>query len=146
MRPKLGLDPADPGGDALVASLLELMQHNGVDYTAGLRSLSALVGGGDTAAGSAADRFGEGFEAWAAAWRPGVVATPEEMDRRNPLYIPRNHAVEEALAAATGGNLAPFHELLAVLRDPFTERPGLERFAEPAPPEIAACHRTFCGT
>jgi uncharacterized protein YdiU (UPF0061 family) len=146
MRSKLGLDPADPSGDALVASLFELMRSNRVDYTAGLRSLSALAGGGHTAAGAAAERFGEGFEAWVAAWRPRVVATPEEMDRRNPLYIPRNHLVEEALAAATAGDLAPFHELLAVLPDPFTRRPGLERFAEPAPAEVAACHRTFCGT
>ena len=31
------------------------------------------------------------------------------MDRVNPVYIPRNHLVEEALAAATAGDLDPLH-------------------------------------
>jgi uncharacterized protein YdiU (UPF0061 family) len=144
MRSKLGLDPADTEGDALVASLLELMQANAVDYTAGLRSLSGLVAADGERA--AADRFGDGVDAWAADWRPRVVATPDELDRRNPLFIPRNHLVEEALAAATAGDLDPFRELLAVVADPFTARPGLDRYTRPAPPEVAACHRTFCGT
>jgi uncharacterized protein YdiU (UPF0061 family) len=67
------------------------------------------------------------------------------MDRVNPVYIPRNHLVEEALTAATAGDLAPFTELVEVLGHPYEQRPGLERYAEPAP---AGCppHVTFCGT
>jgi uncharacterized protein YdiU (UPF0061 family) len=67
------------------------------------------------------------------------------MDRVNPVYVPRNHLVEEALAAATAEDTAPFDELLAVLADPYVERPGLERFAQPAPPDFGR-YRTFCGT
>jgi uncharacterized protein YdiU (UPF0061 family) len=67
------------------------------------------------------------------------------MDLVNPVYIPRNHLVEEALTAATAGDLAPMHELVAVLERPFTERPGLERYAAPAPASFAG-YRTFCGT
>ena len=55
------------------------------------------------------------------------------MDRVNPIYIPRNHLVEEALAAATAGDLGPLHRLLAAVTAPFDERAGLERYAEPAP-------------
>ena len=67
------------------------------------------------------------------------------MDRVNPAYIPRNHKVEEALAAATAGDLGPFGALLDVLSQPFDERPGLEAFAAPAPSSFGA-YRTFCGT
>ncbi|HAS31448.1 MAG TPA: hypothetical protein DCS84_03960, partial [Microbacterium sp.] len=67
------------------------------------------------------------------------------MDARNPVYIPRNHLVEEALDAATAGDLEPFEHLLAVVRSPFVEREGWERFAQPAPDSFGP-YRTFCGT
>ena len=67
------------------------------------------------------------------------------MDRVNPVYIPRNHLVEEALAAATDGDLEPFRRLLDVLARPYDERPGLEVYAAPAPVSSVP-YRTFCGT
>jgi uncharacterized protein YdiU (UPF0061 family) len=67
------------------------------------------------------------------------------MDRVNPVYIPRNHLVEEALAAATVGNLDELARLLEAVTSPFDERSGLERYAEPAP-ESFGPYRTFCGT
>ncbi len=67
------------------------------------------------------------------------------MDRVNPVYIPRNHLVEEALAAATDGDLAPLDGLLTAVTAPYDERPGLERYAEPAPEDFGK-YRTFCGT
>ena len=69
------------------------------------------------------------------------------MRRVNPLYIPRNQRVEEALSAASDhGDMAPFHALLAVLQRPFDEAPGQDRYAQPAQPAQAAGYRTFCGT
>jgi uncharacterized protein YdiU (UPF0061 family) len=67
------------------------------------------------------------------------------MDRTNPVYIPRNHLVEEALAAATADDLGPLQQLLEVLAHPYDERPGLERYAAPAPGDSGP-YRTFCGT
>ena len=90
--------------------------------------------------------LGDGASVWADRWRQQVVSSPDELDRRNPIYVARNHIVEEALAAATAGDLAPFEQLLAVVTDPFTERPGLERYAAPAPPDFTTGYRTFCGT
>jgi uncharacterized protein YdiU (UPF0061 family) len=60
------------------------------------------------------------------------------------VYVPRNLLVEEALSAAVAGDLAPFEQLLSVVRQPYAVRPGLERFAEPGPDDGA--YRTFCGT
>jgi uncharacterized protein YdiU (UPF0061 family) len=67
------------------------------------------------------------------------------MDRTNPLYIPRNHLVEEALDAATAGDLEPVRRLTDVVRRPFDERPGLERYATPAPEDFGR-YVTYCGT
>ena len=67
------------------------------------------------------------------------------MDRVNPVYVPRNHLVEEALDAATAGDLDPLGRLLAAVTRPFDDRPGLERYAEPAPQDFGS-YRTFCGT
>jgi serine/tyrosine/threonine adenylyltransferase len=67
------------------------------------------------------------------------------MDHVNPLYIPRNHHVEAALAAATDGDLGPFRQLVDVLAQPFDERPGLESYAVPAPSSFGQ-YQTFCGT
>ena len=83
-------------------------------------------------------------EAWAERW---LAHSPdaEAMDRVNPVYIPRNHLVEEALQAATDGDLAPFNRLLDVVTHPVGERPGLERYAEPAPATFGP-YTTYCGT
>jgi serine/tyrosine/threonine adenylyltransferase len=139
MAAKLGLPAPAP---ELVSDLLELLRAQRVDFTNFFRSLSA---------GTARTLFGEPepFDAWAArrdvllpADRAGVAAA---MDRVNPAYIPRNHLVEEALTAATAGDLAPFERLLDVVLSPFTQRPGLEEYARPAP-SGGAPHVTYCGT
>ena len=58
--------------------------------------------------------------------------------------MPRNALVEEALTAATEGDLDPVHRLLDAVTRPYDERPGLERYA--APPLEDLPYRTFCGT
>jgi uncharacterized protein YdiU (UPF0061 family) len=150
MRSKLGLgvgDDANDGatnsasGDGLVVELLEIMQANGVDYTGGFRALSAVLRGEQRD-----ELFGDRFPDWADRWRPKVTASPDELDQQNPIYVPRNHLMEEALHAATAGDLAPFEQLLAAVVDPFNERSGLDRYAEPAPVDFAAGYQTFCGT
>ncbi len=67
------------------------------------------------------------------------------MDRVNPVYIPRNHLVEQALAAATEGDLDPLDQLLGAVAAPYQERPGLQRYAAAAPTDFGP-YQTFCGT
>jgi uncharacterized protein YdiU (UPF0061 family) len=151
MRAKLGLAADGPDVSPLIADLVTLMQAQRVDHTGFFRSLSASLTGD---AEQLRAQFSEPAEldAWAARWRAALAAegrSPEEvaagMDRVNPVYIPRNHLVEEALSAATDGDLAPFRRLLDVLARPFDERPGLEAYAVAAPPSTVP-YRTFCGT
>lgn len=67
------------------------------------------------------------------------------IEAENPIYIPRNHLVEEALSAATEGDMAPFMTLLARVQAPFTPVEGSERYALPATVDAPAIV-TFCGT
>jgi uncharacterized protein YdiU (UPF0061 family) len=145
MRRKLGLlDGVEESVSApLVEELLTLLHANHVDHTSFFRNLGAAARGDAEVARSMFLDLA-GFDAWAERWRalgPNAAA----MDLVNPVYIPRNHLVEEALTAATAGELDPLLRLLEAVRRPFDERPGLERYAEPAPQDFGA-YRTFCGT
>jgi uncharacterized protein YdiU (UPF0061 family) len=144
MRAKLGLGGTDDDVVApLVTELLEQLQQSHVDHTSFYRLLGrAARGDTEPARGLFIDLAA--FDQWLARWRalgPDAAA----MDRVNPVYIPRNHLVEEALAAGTDDDLGPLERLLTAVTAPFDERPGLERYAEPAPEDFGT-YRTFCGT
>jgi uncharacterized protein YdiU (UPF0061 family) len=138
MRAKLGLSDAVETAvlTPLVDDLLVLLKESRADYTSFFRRLSAED------KGLSCDITG--FDEWAARWR-GLAPDTDLMDRTNPIYIPRNALVEEALAAATAGDLDPLSRLLDAVTAPFDERPGHERYAGPAPDEFGP-YRTFCGT
>ncbi len=138
---KLGLDgPVDRG---LVAELLALLESGHADWTSFFRGLAAAArGDAEPVRGRVLDL--PAFDDWLARWRERDP-DPRAMDRVNPVYVPRNHLVEEALAAATAGDLEPLHELLEAVLRPFEARPGLERYADPAPDDFGR-YRTFCGT
>ncbi len=149
MHAKLGLEVGAVDGDALIAELLDLMATQRVDYTSCLRSLSSAVRGDDATARSLVPEP-EAFDAWSTRWLAAVgddrVTVAERMDRVNPIYIPRNHVVDEVLTAASWGDQQAFADLLDAVTHPYERRPGSERFAVPAPPDSGAAFRTFCGT
>ncbi len=157
MRQKLGLARVAADDLALATDFLATMQGQGVDYTQAFRRLS------DAAAhtGSAADTDlrklyadDTALKAWLLRWRSRLESEPGDPAQRvlamravNPVYIPRNHKVEEALdAAVERGDYAPFEKLLAVLKRPFDERKDLAAYAEPATARESAHYQTFCGT
>ncbi|WP_461480103.1 protein adenylyltransferase SelO [Mycobacterium sp. HUMS_1102779] len=142
MRAKLGLS-ADAGAAQLIDELLALLKAGRVDYTSFFRHLGRAARGD---AGPARELFDDaaGFDDWLSRWR-ALEPDPESMDRTNPVYIPRNHLVEETLSAATDGDLEPLERLLEAVTAPYDERPGLQRYAAPAPEDFGA-YRTFCGT
>jgi uncharacterized protein YdiU (UPF0061 family) len=151
MRAKLGLAERNEDDRALIDGLLTLMHAQRADFTSSFRALSASVRGNPAPARSL---FGEhaAFDDWRDRWSARLSsegrdpqAVADAMDRVNPVYIARNHHVEEALAAATAGDLSPFTRLLDVISRPFDERPGLEAYAAPAPPSFGR-YVTFCGT
>jgi uncharacterized protein YdiU (UPF0061 family) len=146
MRRKLGLFTAEPEDQALVGALLTWMQHAKADFTNTFAELSREL---DVGASSAAD---EGFFRWHESWRARLARQPQseaESDglRRahNPVFIPRNHRVEEALAAAERGDLGVMERLMAILSSPYDPARDAPEYREPAP-DAGAGYQTFCGT
>ena len=152
MRRKLGLASEEDEDLQLVEELLGHMQRDQVDFTQAFRALIAAAEG-------RAAPFRRLFaahspiDAWLARWQARLARDPQSQEARgasmrqtNPVYIPRNHKVEEALAAAEQeGDLSKFDRLLEAVRHPFEERPGFEDLARPAPEDFGP-YRTFCGT
>ena len=138
MATKLGLEKGE-GKEALVDELLVWMEETGADYTSTFRALT------DTMSLPAAP------EVWLERWRASVIkaggfeAALERM-ATNPVYIPRNHKVQQALDAAEAGDYAPFHALVELLKSSFTPRRGFEGFAAPPSSETTEPFVTYCGT
>lgn len=150
---KIGLTELDRDTSSeFVGELLELMQAGNADFTLTFRRLSDALSDKTTRFLALFDNHAD-IELWLERWleaakhqsqSPQEVATA--MQGINPIYIPRNHKVEEALAAAVDvGNLQPFETLHDVLSHPFEEREGLEDFSQPPPADFGE-YVTYCGT
>lgn len=150
MRAKLGLDDGDDELDAtLVADLLGLLRQDHVDFTTFFRAAAATLRGDRARDARGLFLSLPAWETWEVHWRErlGTAATPataDAMDAINPVYIPRNHAVEDALTAATVGDLAPLTRLTDAVTRPFDERDGLADLAAPGPE--GDTYVTYCGT
>ncbi|MEM7508363.1 MAG: YdiU family protein [Pseudomonadota bacterium] len=150
MGAKLGLAEGDAqeGDRDLVQGFLDMLHQHKIDFTNGFRSLLTVVEEPDAVPQPLSQI--DDFAAWREGWSARLERTsPQDavarMTRANPLYIPRNHRVEQALEAANAGDFSPFTRLMDVLSDPFTRREGLEDYAQPAP-ESFGDFQTFCGT
>lgn len=154
VRTKLGLTltAVDDDVDRLLAQdWLELLEQHGVDFTLGWRRLADAAEGNSELL-EALFPSPDAVRPWLERWhqrlsRQPTSAVAASMRAVNPIYIPRNHLVEEALAAASEhADLAEFERFLDVITHPYKERPGLEDYAQPASREFTACYKTFCGT
>jgi uncharacterized protein YdiU (UPF0061 family) len=151
MRAKLGLTAQSPVEANLFHSLLTLFESHRIDLTNGMRALSDVVRGRRERMHALFD-MPLAFDTWARPWLDALNLDPRDsndiadaMDAVNPAYVPRNHIVETALAAASAGDLAPLDSLMEVLLHPFHERAGLEDYARPMPSDWEG-YQTFCGT
>jgi len=138
---KIGLTVLRPGDDTLITELLQLMADNSVDYTNTFRGLLT---------GNARDQFDNtaGFDTWAERWRQRLCDVPDAetvMAQNNPVFVARNHRVEQMIAAAVEGDFAPFHRLRKVLARPYDTQPDAADLTQPPTPEEVV-PATFCGT
>jgi uncharacterized protein YdiU (UPF0061 family) len=143
MMAKLGI--ADLAHSGFIAQTLQQMANARADFTRFFTALTRHVEGRNV---ELSDFFTspQALDEWQAQWdklrSPNALAL---MQTHNPVYIARNHRVEEALAAAVEGNLLPLHRLLIAIRAPFTAQ---DEFAdlENAPGPQEEVLQTFCGT
>ena len=147
---KIGIEAGGAGDWNIVESLLAAMADGEADFTLVFRHLSdALESGNDNAVITLFSQPAAIVE-WLTVWRARLQACDRSqavglMRRTNPIFIPRNHRIEEAIRAGNDGDFAPFHRLNELLQQPFTARAEFTEFeAAPLPDEVV--HATFCGT
>jgi uncharacterized protein YdiU (UPF0061 family) len=146
----------------LIESFLNLMKKGAVDFTlafyslAEAHSLKEPLSPGNP--GPPSRLFGlfpsnlqPEVKEWVSQWKSALLKTASDnpvatLKAANPLIIPRNHKVEEALGAAQAGDLGPFQSLLEALKNPYSTEIKYSAFQSPAPGEFTAQFQTFCGT
>jgi serine/tyrosine/threonine adenylyltransferase len=151
MRRKLGLATEEADDLALAQDLLQRMEAGRADFTLTFRALAGAATNGE----AARQRFDDPtqFDAWAESWRARLArehVTPTEIARRlnaaNPAIIPRNHLIEEVIAAAVSErDFRPFEAMHQALSRPFEDRLAGDRYSDPPRPEEVV-QATFCGT
>ncbi len=138
--------------DAFMQSAFVAMTENKVDFTLFFRHLTEVANGADPR------RFLDLFEdavngqKWLDDWSETFIKDTVSNSQRvkgmqeiNPVYIPRNHRVEQAIQAGMNDDFSLFHELVQVLSKPFEAQAGFECYELP-PLASEEVRRTFCGT
>ena len=146
MRDKLGLFGEDINDQILIMELLTWMHKNKADYT---NTFCFLMN----------EKFYDNeiykdanFLIWKEKWEDRLKLNNNSQEKYlklmhsvNPIIIPRNHKVEEALTAANNGDLEVMNKLLTVLKKPYENQNSIIDFQSPAPSSDKA-YQTFCGT
>ncbi|MDP4097181.1 YdiU family protein [Paenibacillus sp. P96] len=147
MRAKLGLFNEEQQDQSLVDDLLRLMEQYQADYTNTFLALTSEKLEDNALFGATE------FTRWQERWQvrrsrqQGSYASSQELMRSsNPVLIPRNHRVEEALEAAVQqGDLSVMKRLLEALASPFEHASEKAEYCQP-PVLSGRAYRTFCGT
>ncbi len=147
MRKKLGLFDEEVEDEVLIQTLLGIMQEQKADYTNTFKDLTL----GDF---SKAELFKtEAFDTWHKSWKARLEKQKQSseeirilMQQNNPVVIPRNHRVEEALELVTSkGDMSALKQLLEVISKPYDYSQINEKYTE-VPPSSTKCYKTYCGT
>jgi uncharacterized protein YdiU (UPF0061 family) len=150
MLEKLGLfDGEHPEDRELIQKWLRYLEAENLDYTLSFRELATLV---DRDAGAGSFERTGAFRDFLQHWQKRIHSqgldagtVQERMNRINPVFIPRNHKIEEVIAAGNKGDFSPFHAMNQVLQSPFEEQPGFSSYRSAPTPEETV-QATFCGT
>ena len=146
MRDKLGLFGEDKNDINLISRLLNWMESNRADYTNTFCYLMNVKINDDKIYGN------KNFISWLKKWEKRILINNNSkeksinlMKKNNPIIIPRNHKVEEALEDAKSNNLNTLKQLLTILKQPYTEQNDIKDYMYPKLQE-GNKYQTFCGT
>jgi uncharacterized protein YdiU (UPF0061 family) len=150
MLRKLGiLEGEKPGDRALLHHWLRYLETERLDFTLSFRNLANLVeSDADWNFFPRKSAFEEFYRLWqmrVLGQRLAAETIKEEMNRINPIFIPRNHKIEQVIEAGLNGDFSLFHEMNAVLKKPYEEQEEFSSYKlAPRPEQVV--HATFCGT
>jgi len=148
---KLGIGEAYAEDVEVIHPLLELMREQEADFTLVFRHLASAI---EEDAAAILTQFREPAPAiiWLSDWRAhlrnrgiGAEHARALMRQTNPIFIPRNHRIEEVIQAGRTGDFGPFQRLHEILRRPYDEQPEHTEYETPPQPHEVV-QATFCGT
>ena len=145
---KLGMSTQADGFGDFLTQTFKMMAEQEIDFTLFFRKLTQVAGGADDVGFKYLFQEASSYGTWLKLWRKNTALNGNKiagMQKINPIYIPRNHRIEQIIQAAREGNTAPFDLFNKVLKTPYTAQKGQEEFENPpGPDEIVT--QTFCGT
>jgi uncharacterized protein YdiU (UPF0061 family) len=144
-RAKLGWKGDTEKTGEFVDTTLEFLSEEKVDFTLFFRELTRVAAGEPEAELIALSEDAEAAAKWLQSWREQGQPDVERMRSSNPILIPRNHRIEQAIVAANGGDYSFFHRLADAYQSPFDAGPDLADLEQAPGPEELVC-ATFCGT
>ena len=147
MNKKLGLTGEPLKHKVLVQQLLTLMAQTEMDYTLTLRYLTDKSRGVETLDYQQYITFPDGFETWLAQWQAAYKNIDSDMmAQHNPIYMPRNHLVEEVIQKMSKDkDIESFNDLLQLITNPYQLQADSLHYQIPPTP-IQVVEKTFCGT
>ena len=142
---KLGLETIDNKNIKLIENYIKILHSESIDFTLSFRHLSKIV---DQSIGLEDSVFSKSkdFLTWYKSWKKEINVADifQEMNLKNPCYIPRNHLIEDALENAINGDMKKINSIIKLLREPFTEKNGFEEYILPSSTDDP--YVTYCGT
>ena len=144
MRDKLGLFGEDQNDLKLINNLLNWMESNQADYT---NTFCQLMGINFNEEIYINNDFLDLVNQWKKRSKMHNSSKEKQlklMKENNPIVIPRNHKIEEALTSAGKGSLEEMNKLLKVLSDPYGNQKNISTFQKPS--KDNKNYQTFCGT
>lgn len=146
MLNKIGIESNNPELYSLVDDLLQVMKELKMDYTNTFLALPQEISIEDSPINRA------DFKPWLEKWQEtvdnsnGRQQAKQLMNRNNPVFIPRNHLVEQALDEAVNGDISLYERLLNALSKPYEYQSNFDEFMKPSDKVFEESYKTFCGT
>ncbi len=142
---KLGLQNIDNDNSKIIDDYLKILHSESIDFTLSFRNLSKIVDQSLTIEDSVFNKSKD-FSVWYKSWKKeiNVANVSNQMNLKNPCYIPRNHIVEDALINAVNGDMKEINLITELLKEPVTEKNGFEKYT--LAPSSNEPYITYCGT
>ena len=145
MLKKIGIKNNNKSLYPIIDELLDLMKKKSLDYTNTFWELYN---------DSKESEFNNDLECieWKKKWKKSInmFSNMKEMKilmrKNNPVFIPRNNLVKEAIEKAIHGNQNLFNDLLKVFSKPYQYSKKYNKFMIPPDSKFENDFKTYCGT
>ena len=142
---KLGLQTINNKNVKIIDNYLKILNSESIDFTLSFRNLAKIVDKSITIEDSVFGKSGV-FTKWYKSWKKeiNISNASQQMNLKNPCYMPRNHLIEIALKNGADGDMTKINLITTLLESPFIEKDGYEKYTTPSSSDER--YITYCGT